>query len=97
MLLSTGRAQIAEASPFDRYWGTGRGMSHAEMADPGHWPGKNMLGVLLMQLRDELLRAESDKEVKETKVDEWKVEKCETYNLQSIFVEFYIFEELRKI
>lgn len=40
MLLSTGTAHIIEASPFDSYWGEGRDKK-----------GKNMLGVLLMELR----------------------------------------------
>lgn len=42
-LLSTGNATIIEASPYDYYWGEGKDGS-----------GKNMLGVLLMEVREEL-------------------------------------------
>jgi ribA/ribD-fused uncharacterized protein len=43
LLLSTGDAQLVEHAANDRYW-----------ADGGDGSGKNMLGVLLMRLRDEL-------------------------------------------
>lgn len=43
LLLSTGDAKLIEASPTDFYWGEG---------DTGQ--GQNRLGVLLMELRDEL-------------------------------------------
>lgn len=42
-LLSTGDAVLVEDSPVDYYWGCGKNGS-----------GKNMLGKLLMRLRDEL-------------------------------------------
>jgi N-glycosidase YbiA len=43
LLLSTGDRPLVEASPFDHYWGCGRSGK-----------GRNRLGVLLMQTRDEL-------------------------------------------
>ena len=43
LLLSTGDRPLVEDSPYDRYWGTGK-----------DGRGKNRLGVLLMELRDEL-------------------------------------------
>lgn len=43
VLLGTGSATLIEASPTDKYWGEGKDRS-----------GKNMLGILLMQLREEL-------------------------------------------
>jgi hypothetical protein len=42
---------IAEDSPYDTYWGTGPRKGHV-------WAGKNRLGMLLMQVRDELLMEE---------------------------------------
>ncbi len=42
LLLGAGRRQLIEKSPFDRYWGCG--------SDGG---GKNRLGVILMELREE--------------------------------------------
>ena len=43
LLLSSGNRPLIEDSPFDRYWGAGKGGR-----------GKNRLGVLLMELRDRL-------------------------------------------
>ena len=43
ILLRTKSRQLVEDSPFDSYWGRGR-----------NGKGKNRLGVLLMQVRDEL-------------------------------------------
>jgi ribA/ribD-fused uncharacterized protein len=43
ILLSTGDRELIEASPFDYYWGAGKSGT-----------GKNRLGKLLMQVRDEL-------------------------------------------
>ncbi len=47
-LLSTGDEEIVEASPYDYYWGAGQDDS-----------GKNMLGIILMEIR-EILRTEQD-------------------------------------
>jgi len=44
LLISTNPAMLIENSPHDNYWGAGKSGS-----------GKNRLGVLLMQVRDELL------------------------------------------
>ncbi|CAG8778813.1 7980_t:CDS:1, partial [Acaulospora morrowiae] len=46
ILLGTGDSQLVEASPTDSYWGNARKSDGTE--------GKNMLGILLMQVRDEL-------------------------------------------
>lgn len=43
LLLSTGRRELIENSPYDSYWGIG----------PRN-KGKNRLGVMLMKLRDEI-------------------------------------------
>lgn len=43
ILKNTGSIYLVEASPVDYYWGAGK-----------NWSGKNMLGHLLMMLRDEL-------------------------------------------
>lgn len=48
LLLSTEDAKIIENSPTDDYWGCG---------SSGH--GKNKLGLILMKVREELRRAES--------------------------------------
>ena len=49
LLLETGERELIESSPFDTYWGCGRDGT-----------GQNRLGVLLMELRDELRRDAAD-------------------------------------
>jgi ribA/ribD-fused uncharacterized protein len=53
-LVGTGNLQLAEASPTDKFWGTGVGLGKEESTNPSLWPGKNQLGKLLMELRNEL-------------------------------------------
>lgn len=48
-LLATGDADIAEASPRDRVWGTGMGKERASQGEP--WSGQNLLGKALMATR----------------------------------------------
>lgn len=50
-LLDTEGAILAEASPFDRKWGIGMGVSNPDSRDPEKWRGKNLLGQLLMKTR----------------------------------------------
>ncbi|MBQ6564400.1 MAG: DUF1768 domain-containing protein, partial [Clostridia bacterium] len=52
-LLQTGDALLAEASPTDRVWGIGLDASDAAKNDPRDWPGENLLGRILMELRAE--------------------------------------------
>ena len=51
--LSTGDAVLAEASPYDAIWGIGIDAATAYKTDPAAFPGKNLQGRLLMELRDE--------------------------------------------
>ncbi|KAI8962248.1 DUF1768-domain-containing protein [Daldinia sp. FL1419] len=55
-LLATGNRQIIEASPSDRFWGSGYGSGIAwnERED---W-GVNMMGIILMRVRDRIRRDE---------------------------------------
>lgn len=50
-LLSTGTSILAEASPYDRIWGIGLRASDPRATDPVRWPGFNLLGFALMQVR----------------------------------------------
>ena len=52
-LLATGDAILAEASPRDRIWGIGMGAAKASELDPSEWNGQNLLGKILMELREE--------------------------------------------
>ena len=57
-LLNTGVAILAEASPKDMIWGIGLDASAAAEKDPSEWPGQNLLGQILMELRDEFSSGE---------------------------------------
>ena len=54
LLLSTGNAILAEASPRDTFWGIGYSGSNPKAHDPAQWRGRNVLGNMLMYLRDEM-------------------------------------------
>lgn len=54
LLLSTGYNLIGEASPFDRIWGVGLGVSKPGVYDPTQWKGTNWMGILLMAVRGSL-------------------------------------------
>ena len=52
-LLKTGEAILAEASPKDTIWGIGLDAAAAAQTSPTEWPGQNLLGRILMELRSE--------------------------------------------
>lgn len=54
---STGDAVLAEASPTDPVWGIGLDQFDASAERPDRWPGANLLGFALMEVRA-ILRAE---------------------------------------
>ena len=53
-LVSINASQLAEASPNDLFWGTGRGLGKEEATQVNKWKGKNTLGKLLTELRADL-------------------------------------------
>lgn len=53
-LLSTGNCIIAEASPYDDIFGIKLTEDEAESMEPEQWPGRNLLGKALMEVRAEL-------------------------------------------
>lgn len=54
VLLDTGDALIVEASPYDRVWGVGRGPDDPAARRPSKWRGLNLLGFVLMDVREAL-------------------------------------------
>ena len=66
MLLDTGDSIIAEASPNDKIWGIGMNAETAAKTDSADWTGKNKLGKILMELRDEFAGEKS--RVKSTEI-----------------------------
>ena len=51
LLVASGDKIIAEASPYDKIWGTGKDIN---VTDPTKWIGQNLLGKILMDIRREL-------------------------------------------
>jgi ribA/ribD-fused uncharacterized protein len=53
-LLATGSRALVEASPYDSIWGIGLGAEAPDAQSPARWPGQNLLGFALMEVRDKL-------------------------------------------
>ena len=53
-LLETQDLVIVEASPFDKIWGIGMGMTDAGVDNPKNWKGLNLLGHVLNNVREDL-------------------------------------------
>jgi ribA/ribD-fused uncharacterized protein len=51
-LLETGGKQIGEANARDAYWGIGSGHESDKSKVPSKWRGKNVLGKIMMKLRE---------------------------------------------
>jgi len=54
LLLRTGNAVLAEAAPRDTLWGIGYAEGNPKAYDPSQWRGKNVLGTMLMYVREEI-------------------------------------------
>ena len=54
-LAETAKRVLVEASAHDTHWGVGLRLSDPLLEDPKMWKGKNILGKLLVEIRDELV------------------------------------------
>lgn len=52
VMLDSGDSTIVEASPYDKIWGIGMAEDDPRATDPTKWDGKNLLGIVLMRVRD---------------------------------------------
>ncbi|PAV62753.1 hypothetical protein WR25_22979 [Diploscapter pachys] len=63
-LFRTLGATLVEASPTDDYWGVGMSIDDPDLANKSTWKGHNMMGQVLMEIRDYLVGLpEFEKEV----------------------------------
>ena len=56
-LLSTGDRVLVEASPVDTIWGIGLAADSPDAGNPTQWQGPNLLGFVLMEVRDQLCQS----------------------------------------
>jgi len=54
-LIGTANKVLVEASPKDSVWGIGIDESHPDAINLARWPGENLLGFALMEVRDILI------------------------------------------
>lgn len=54
ILLGTGNALLAECSPYDKKWGIGIDIKDPDRLVIAKWKGRNLLGRILMEVREEL-------------------------------------------
>jgi ribA/ribD-fused uncharacterized protein len=57
-LLGTNDRILVEASPVDKIWGIGLASDHPDAMYPEKWPGLNLLGIALMEVRNKIMNAE---------------------------------------
>ena len=60
-LLDTGDALLCECAAHDRIWGIGIDLQNSEWQDVSNWNGSNYLGIILMEIREELRKEQAQK------------------------------------
>lgn len=65
-LLTTGDRTLVEASPYDKIWGIGMSAYADGVENPSKWKGLNLLGKVLMRVREDIKDDLAAELVKET-------------------------------
>ena len=60
--MATADREIIEASPGDKFWGTGRSLRDPYLWDKNKRQGKNVMGKVLMNVRDHLVKTPQTKD-----------------------------------
>jgi ribA/ribD-fused uncharacterized protein len=55
-LLSTNPKTLVEASPTDKIYGVGLSIDDSRIDDPNNWKGLNLLGEILMRVREHIIK-----------------------------------------
>ncbi len=85
-LLSTEGSLLAECSPYDNVWGIGIGIDDDAWHNVAKWKGRNLLGRILMEVRDELSKERLlsrdgfiyiDNSYYASEIPEWCMRPCE--------------------
>lgn len=84
LLLATGNSIMAEASPKDEVWGIEMDAQTAARTDPSQWPGKNLLGKILMELREEFGGGQSIEETGKTNPTEIRMIRADITRLSDV-------------
>ena len=93
-LLKTDSALLAECSHYDRKWGIGIDIKDPDRLDISKWKGKNLLGRILMEVREELrqeIQASSDGRLKYVEardlepIKEWKMKAGELKRIPQFY------------
>ena len=93
-LVSTGNELLAECSPFDKKWGVGIDIMDPDRTDISKWKGENLLGRVLMEVREELRQemAASEKGVLNyidardlSPIDEWNMKAGELKRIPQFY------------
>ena len=59
-LMATGTTVLVEAAPRDRIWGIGLGANNPKALNKNNWRGRNWLGYILTDVREELRKQEAE-------------------------------------
>ena len=77
-LIESDRCYLAEAT-YDKLWAGGLSPSSTERIDPKYFPGLNNLGIILMEVRDTLVKQGMPTDSKETDGKQKQDASHETY------------------